>query len=158
MLTAWRRATPTHAHAQVSTACRLIDQTGSPSAAFADCFDQAEHGVAERVLMKDLAAGDFVLSSESEVRRVLIRMDHPHALRSLSSGSGLATAGYSVRPEARSRAKRVVQHSRSTFCRLCCLCCFQALLWPRPLAYTYTADDARHREPARDLGAYVADA
>lgn len=57
---------------EVSTACRLIDQNGTPSAAFSDCFGQAQHGVAERVLMKDLTAGDRVLSSESEITRVIV--------------------------------------------------------------------------------------
>ena len=52
--------------------CRLLDRSAGAMAALADCFEGGVNGVAERVLAKQLVAGDLVLSSESDVSRVIV--------------------------------------------------------------------------------------
>jgi len=51
--------------------CRLLASDASPSAAYGDCFGNGAHGIAEKVLMSSLQAGDNVLSAENEVSRVI---------------------------------------------------------------------------------------
>ena len=56
-------------------ACRLLGPAVPPSAAFQDCFGlRMPVGVAEKVLMSDLTAGDLVLSNVDEVSRVILNL------------------------------------------------------------------------------------
>lgn len=55
-----------------ASACRLLAPAAAPTAAYNDCFGPASTGVAEKVLMAELRSGDLVLSSKSEVARVIV--------------------------------------------------------------------------------------
>lgn len=57
---------------ETSTACRLFTRDASASAAFSDCFGEGRNGVAEKVPMASLVAGDSVLSDSTEVSRVIV--------------------------------------------------------------------------------------
>ena len=48
-------------------ACRILDISATPSAAFRACFDEPVPTVAERVKMTALAGGDYVLSAGKEL-------------------------------------------------------------------------------------------
>ena len=48
-------------------ACRILDTSVTPSAAFRACFDEPVPTVAERVKMTALAGGDYVLSAGKEL-------------------------------------------------------------------------------------------
>ena len=48
-------------------ACRILDISATPSAAFRACFDEPAPTVAERVKMTALAGGDYVLSAGKEL-------------------------------------------------------------------------------------------
>ena len=48
-------------------ACRILDTSVTPSAAFRACFDEPAPTVAERVKMTALAGGDYVLSAGKEL-------------------------------------------------------------------------------------------
>jgi hypothetical protein len=55
-----------------TTVCRLADASVTPKAAFEQCFGDVQGSLAERIQMKDLIAGDVVLSSKTEATRVIV--------------------------------------------------------------------------------------
>jgi len=60
-----------------TTACRLLDASLAPTAAFSRCFGDSPTEGAERVLMADLVAGDLVLSDASTTTRVVVNQHVP---------------------------------------------------------------------------------
>lgn len=67
---------------EVTTACKLSDPTASPSAAYAACYEGGTAGPAARAFLSDLRAGDIVLSTPTEVTRVIVNQ---HVVSGLSS-------------------------------------------------------------------------
>mmetsp|Transcript_10272 Transcript_10272/g.33808 ORF Transcript_10272/g.33808 Transcript_10272/m.33808 type:complete len:366 (+) Transcript_10272:50-1147(+) len=95
--------------------CRLLDPTAPPAAALADCFHGEARGVAEKVLMADLAAGDLVLSSADEVSRVILTQHKAVLLHSAmvriehSDGSLELTPDHLLRVDGRLAPAREVR-------------------------------------------------
>lgn len=52
--------------------CRLLSTDATPSGAYGDCFGGRSEGVAEKVLMSALRAGDRVLSTKDEIASVIV--------------------------------------------------------------------------------------
>jgi hypothetical protein len=84
---------------ETTTACRLTNPAAVASAAFDDCFNNAQGNQAERVLMANLVAGDLVLSAKDEIARVVVNQHMPTSLTSPTVTIQHATGSISLTPD-----------------------------------------------------------